>query len=84
MEAVASGLPTIVPEDDIAYEILFENNAAAGFKRGDVNNLSETILKLIENRKMRFDIGVNSTYLGEEILSWGKIAEKSISIYLNR
>ena len=84
MEAVASGLPTIVPEDDIAYEILFENNAAAGFKRGDVNNLSETILKLIENRKMRLAIGINSIYLGKEIISWKKIAEKSIIVYLNK
>lgn len=83
IEAVATGLPSIVPEDDIAYNILFENNAAAGFKRRDVNNLSETILRLVEKKELQREIRIKSINLGEEVLSWRKIAEKSICLYSN-
>lgn len=83
IEAVASGLPTIVPENDIAYNILFENSSAEGFERGNTRNLSEKILKL-GNKKKLLEMKVNCLHLSENILSWEKIAQESIRIYLSR
>ena len=82
IEAIATGLPVIVPENDMAYKILFENKAALGFERGNPDAIANKIAELIENRDLYSEIANNALSLAEKILSWKRVAEKSISIYL--
>lgn len=81
IEAIATGLPIIVPENDLAYNILFENNAAIGFTRGDISSLSLKIIKLIEDKKLYSVISQNCKNVTKNILSWEEIAKKSILLY---
>lgn len=81
IEAVATGLPVIIPKDDLAYKVLFNDNAAMGYERGNVESLSNALLKLIQNQKLRTELSDNSTNLATEVLSWKQIAKKSIYIY---
>lgn len=81
IEAIATGLPVIVPENDLAYKILFENKAALGFERGNPDAITNKIAELIENHDLYSEIANNALSLVEKTLSWNKIAEESISIY---
>lgn len=81
IEAIAAGLPVIVPENDLAYKILFDNHATMGFKRGDKASLSAAMLSLMENESNRSALSINAMQLVANELSWEKIAEKSIHIY---
>lgn len=84
IEAVATGLPVIIPANDPAYQILVESNASICFERGNIESLSTAILKLIKNQNMRYKLIENNLNLVEKTLSWNKVAEKSISIYFSR
>jgi len=84
IEAVATGLPVIIPKNDPAYQVLVESNASICFERRNVDSLSTAILKLIKNQNMRYKLIENNLNLVEKTLSWNKVAEKSISIYLSR
>lgn len=81
LEAVATGLPVIIPNKDLNYKILSDNNAAVGFKRRNVNSLSEAILKLLNDSELYSRIIENSSILFMETLSWKGIAQKSIDTY---
>ena len=82
IEAIATGLPVIVPIDDHAYKILFENEAAVGFERGNTESLIGIISELVTDAEFRFKLSINSLAITADLLSWEKIAKKSISIYL--
>lgn len=84
IEAVATGLPVIIPGDDHAYQILVESKASVCFERGNINSLSTAILKLVKNQNMRSKLIETNLNLVEKTLSWKKVADKSISIYLSR
>jgi glycosyltransferase involved in cell wall biosynthesis len=81
LEAVATGLPVIIPNKDLNYKILSDNNAAVGFERRNVNSLSEAILKLLNDSELYSRIIENSSILFMETLSWKGIAQKSIRLY---
>ncbi|MDD4320855.1 MAG: glycosyltransferase family 4 protein [Acidaminococcaceae bacterium] len=84
LEAVATGLPVIIPNKDLNYKILTDNNAAVGFKRRNVNSLSEAILKLLNDSEWYSRIIENTSRLFIETLSWKGIARKSTSIYFDK
>jgi len=81
IEAVGTGLPVIVPSDDLGYKVLFDANAAVRFKRGDMDELQIAIKSTISNRRLRSDISGKAEELVKDELSWEKIARKSIGIY---
>jgi glycosyltransferase involved in cell wall biosynthesis len=81
IEATATGLPVIIPSYNPAYSILFDNQSALSFKRGDIYSLFEKISILIEDRKKREIISINALKLVEKELSWETIGRKSIEIY---
>ena len=81
LEAVATGLPVIIPISDLSYKILFLNKAALGFKRGNEKDLTEKINILINNQKMRNDFIKQSQKLAKNVISWNELADKSIRIY---
>jgi len=81
IEAVGTGLPVIVPSNDLAYKVLFDANAAVGFTRGDVNSLQSAIESTISDQRLRTDMSRRAEGLVKDELSWEKIARKSIDIY---
>jgi glycosyltransferase involved in cell wall biosynthesis len=81
IEAVATGLPIIVPNDDLAYKILFDNGSAIGYTRGDITSLFQNINKLISDKRCLDNISQNCLKLTSDTLSWEKVAERSIEIY---
>lgn len=81
LEAVCSGLPVIVPDDEPAYEILYRNNAVMTFGRGDTKALAEALGLLVQNPSLRSSLSSAGLSLGVEVLSWTKIAETTIEIY---
>jgi len=84
VEAVATGLPIIVPSDDIAYQVLFDNNAALGFERGNVDSLTACMLKLLNDVQLRKKISDNGLSVVLRELSWKTIAKKSIEYYSHK
>jgi len=82
IEAIATGLPVIVPENDLAYKVLFDNDAAVGFEK-DANDLAEKLYSLIKNEEIRYKISTYAVKVVREKLSWEVIAKKSIEIYKN-
>jgi glycosyltransferase involved in cell wall biosynthesis len=81
LEAVATSLPVVIPDDDLNYKILFDNQAAVGFERRNINSLAHAILELLNNSGLRNDVMDNSSKLFLETLSWKEIALKSTNIY---
>lgn len=80
IEAVSSGLPVILPKEDIAYKILFENNAAIAFKRKNKESLLKSI-SLLSNKQEREKIRKNGLALIKKELSWASLAKKSLEYY---
>jgi glycosyltransferase involved in cell wall biosynthesis len=80
-EAIACGLPVIVPRDFLQYHHLFENFVVLGFKRGDSQELAEKILCFIDNEDQRQMIIKNAESFFKTTISWEAIAKKSIQIY---
>jgi len=83
IESIGTGLPIIVPENDLAYKILFDAYAAIGFKRKNVDDLAHCIAYLVKDEHTRKKISVHGISLAENVLSWEKVAEKSIKLYQN-
>ena len=80
IEAIASGLPVIIPEGDMGYKILFDHEAAIGFKRKNVKSLKNSI-KILSKKKEREKLRNQCLKLVLNVLSWKKIAQNSIDYY---
>ena len=81
LEAAATGLPVIVPSNDIAYDCLLRPGAALGFRRGDPRSLANAILRLCDDPNLRRSISGKAVALVNEQLSWPRIASHSLKIY---
>jgi len=82
IEALATGLPTVVQMNDLAsYERVFEAKAAVGFERGDVESLAEKIEMLLKDPQLRAEITARAEFLVKNSLSWKILAERSIFLY---
>jgi len=82
IEAIATGLPIIIPSQNSPYSILLNNQSVLGFEEGDFHSLFEKINILIEDTEKREKISTQALKLVEKELSWEIIARKSIEIYL--
>lgn len=81
IEAVATGLPIIVPSSDYAYKVLFKNNAALGFDRGSIDSLTKKIDLLYSNKNKLNYLIKNSIEISQKKLGWNVIAKKSLEYY---
>lgn len=81
IEAIATGLPIIIPENDSAYEHLLINNAAIGYKRRDIESLSNKLYSLLTDNNALQSLKDHSMVLSANCLSWQEIAKESIRIY---
>ena len=80
IEAIAAGLPVIIPENDLAYKILFQKEAAIGFIRKNIKSLINSIV-FLSKKIERVKIRKQGLKLISNTLSWEKIAKKSIEYY---
>lgn len=83
VEALGTGLPVILPMDDLSYSIIFQNNAAFGFERKNVSSLAQIIRNIIECPGLRMAIKKNALSLVRDQLCWRKIAQDYINTYQN-
>lgn len=81
IEALATGLSIIIPKEELAYKILFENDAAIGFEKGNISSLSKKISKLKNDKEYREYLSQNGLKLVQNSLSWEKIAKDHIDLY---
>lgn len=70
----------IIPENDLAYKILFQKEAAIGFKRKNIKSLINSIV-FLSKKIERVKIRKQGLKLISNTLSWEKIAKKSIEYY---
>ncbi len=81
-EAMASGLPIIAsPVNGIPYEMKETEN---GFfvKYGDLKNLKDKILKLLDNKRLSKEISNNNIKKAKKY-NWDKIYKKTTKLYEN-
>lgn len=81
VEAMAMGVPSIVCKTDGVVDIIIENETSLAFERNDLKTLSEQILKLRYNDKLREKLSKNSIERAKEF-SFEKYNEKIINLYL--
>ena len=84
-EAMATGLPVVLPKtisEGQTSDHLAENNSATQFKRGDILDLSEKMLRLVNDQKERKLRSKNCYNLIREKCSWDVIAQQYIDLYI--
>lgn len=80
LEASASGLPMVVSDLD-TFKCIIEGEYNGLFtKRGNVKNLSDVMIYLLENEDVRKEMGGNARKKVEDY-SWGRIAEETEKLY---
>lgn len=81
VESLATGLSVIIPNDDLSYKIIFDNQAALGFERKNIESLANSILFLMNNPDKKTTIMENALSLATNQLSWEIIAKETIILY---
>lgn len=81
LEAMASGKPVVATEASGIRDYIRQYKAGIIVKIGDIEQLSEAIIKLLLDRDMRFKMGVNGRKCVEEHFNWQKIAKDIVNLY---
>lgn len=81
IEAMRAGLPVIVSDVGGAAEAVQEEVNGYSVKRGDVQDLSQKLSKLIKNAEMRVEMGKNSRNYYEKELRFDIMFEKTFNLY---
>ena len=82
LEAVACGLPCVLPSDDSAYAILRSHQACITFARGDQRDLERALSTLLHDETARTTIRENAFRCADGVLSWAAVSEKILRIYV--
>jgi glycosyltransferase involved in cell wall biosynthesis len=80
IEAIATGLPEILPEEELAYDLLFKKDSAIGFERVEPASLSHNITNLLCDVGLKSKIATNCSSLVANTLLWRCIAQRSVAI----
>jgi len=78
LEAMASGLPVVVPRSGGAYEVA--GSAALPFEPGDSDSLAEQLLSLMEDPELYEKMSERSIRRASEF-SWRKAADEYMALY---
>jgi glycosyltransferase involved in cell wall biosynthesis len=79
IEAMASGIPIIGSSSGEIANVIGE--AGIIFQESDINDLRNKLQMLLDNPKMRNELGAKSRKRVEENYSWQKIAARTIDVY---
>jgi len=80
VEAMATGLPVILPRSDRNLHYLEYKNGF-NFQRGNPKELQSCLEKLVVNADLRQKMGLRSNKLVKEKLSWDAIASQTSTFY---
>lgn len=80
IEAMSTGLPVIIPRSKWMNHLLEYKNGFS-YTEGNTEELRAHIERLIENTKLRQDMGNRSRELVEDKLNWNLIAARTLKIY---
>ena len=81
LEAASTGLPTVVPAEEMAYRMLFESKAAIGFAGGNMASLANALKTLAMDSTLRHQLGANAYAAARAHFSWEVIAQESLNTY---
>jgi len=81
LEALATGLPCVLPGREYAYKVLRENGAAAFFSDAEPRDLAFVLSRVMNDPTYQRQIVANATKLVKERLSWNAIARTTLGLY---
>lgn len=84
LEALACGLPCVVPSDEAAYLSELQNDALIGFSGGGTKSLEQSLENLMSDSGLRRRISDCARKYAEEQLSWNVIASRLVELYKTR
>jgi len=85
LEAMAAGLPIVIPRYDVTntenLHHYLEYGNGFDFERGNMNELTGSLEKLVTSKNLRHEMGSKSRKLIVERLGWDTIAKETSSFY---
>lgn len=83
LEAMASSLPIVASKGPHLPASDFIENGVTGllYDVGNVNQLSEAIIRVLNDGKLAEELGANEKAYAEKFFSWRIVAEKTLKIY---
>jgi len=81
LEAMASGLPLIVPRIKGVESIVHEGYNGVLFNVGDIKSLRDKLIWLFENEDVAKIMGRRSRIIAKRKFSWTSIAKKTLQLY---
>lgn len=82
IEAAATGLPIIIKQS-VAMEERVSNKNGLVYKEGNVANLRRCVLQLLNDEKLRREMGERGRELVEKKFSWEVISKQFVDVYKN-
>lgn len=82
LEAIASGLPAITTKVPGNEDLVEDGKNGFLLKKSDVKGIETALVKLIENKKLRIKMGLESARIAK-VYDWQKISESYNDIYQN-
>ncbi len=81
LEAMAAGLPSVLPDGDPAYARFMETGSCASFTRGSGTCLAGRLADLIADPSLRQRLGARARDVVVREFSWEVIAARTLEIY---
>ncbi|OLE74420.1 hypothetical protein AUG19_08745 [archaeon 13_1_20CM_2_54_9] len=81
LEAMSTGLPCVLPIEELGYKSVVESGACMGFKSDQINSLTASIEALIVSPELRTKLSARARELIEQSLSWDRIARDLTDVY---
>lgn len=80
-EAMAMGKPVVVSDVTALKEIANKSGAAQTFIANNPEDLSDVLANLVEDTKLRTDLGERARRWAKEVRSWGSNARQYLDVY---
>ncbi len=80
LEALATGLPCIVPSTS-EYAPLVRLRACLAFDPGNAESLASSLTTLLDDPSLRAEIAVKACQVVEERFSWEAVTRKTLAVY---
>ena len=83
LEAMACGLPVVVTKIPGIDEVIINNETGILIEPGDPKQLTDALLRLLDNCELIKRIGNNARLFVEKRYSWDKTVELTLQLYRN-